>query len=191
MDHVFIKKENPYNYNENKHKIHLSDGEINTINCYRSYVPWHQVNPTGRLSSQAVCSIRVLFFSLTVLVLFNRLHRLYAVCFQISDFALSNKCTFFNIGILGIQGIQGFHCFQAFATQSVPKLPLNKIFQCGLAANNTTCVCVGKYFERLRRNAPCDRNPNTLKYKTTDSKNFVVCHVTRPCPCMTTSIIIR
>ena len=30
---------------------------------------------------------RVLFFSLTVVVLFNRLHRVYAVWFQISDFA--------------------------------------------------------------------------------------------------------
>ena len=28
LDHVFIKKEYPYNYNENKHKIHLSDREI-------------------------------------------------------------------------------------------------------------------------------------------------------------------
>ena len=41
---------------------------------------------------------------------------------------------------------------------------------CGLAANNTTCVCVYKYFERLRHNAPDDRNPNTLKYKTTDKR---------------------
>ena len=31
LDHVFIKKEYPYNNNENKHKIHLSDREINTI----------------------------------------------------------------------------------------------------------------------------------------------------------------
>ena len=41
---------------------------------------------------------------------------------------------------------------------------------CGLAANNTTCVCVYKYFERLHHNAPDDRNPNTLKYKTTDKR---------------------
>ena len=26
-----LKKEYPYNYNENKHMIHLSDREINTI----------------------------------------------------------------------------------------------------------------------------------------------------------------
>ena len=26
-----LKKEYPYNYNENKHNIHLSDREINTI----------------------------------------------------------------------------------------------------------------------------------------------------------------
>ena len=58
----------------------------------------------------------------------------------------------------------------AFATQSIPKLPLNKIFKCGLAANNTTCVCVRKYVERLRRDAPGDRDPNTLKYKTTDKR---------------------
>ena len=31
MDHLFIKKKYPYNYNENEHKIHLSDREINTI----------------------------------------------------------------------------------------------------------------------------------------------------------------
>ena len=75
------------------------------------------------------------------------------------------------IGILGIQDIQGIHCFhgfQAFAILSDPKLPLNNIFLCGLAANNTTCVCVYKYFERLPHNAPDDRNPITLKYKTTD-----------------------
>ena len=73
-------------------------------------------------------------------------------------------------GIHGIQGIQGFHGFQAFATQSVPKLPLNNIFQCGLAAINTTCICVCKYFACLRHNAPGDRNPNTLKYKITDQR---------------------
>ena len=33
-------------------------------------------------------------------------------------------------------------------------LPLNNIFWCRLAANNTTCVCVCKYFVRLRHNAP-------------------------------------
>ena len=49
-------------------------------------------------------------------------------------------------------------------------VPLNNIFWCGLAANNTTCVCVCEYFERLRYNTPGDRNPNTLKYKTTDIK---------------------
>ena len=31
LDRVFIKKEYPYNYNEKKHNIHLSDREINTI----------------------------------------------------------------------------------------------------------------------------------------------------------------
>ena len=64
---------------------------------------------------------RLLFFSLTVVVVFNRLHRVYAVWFQIYDFA------FFNQEI----GIQGFRGFQVFATQSVPKIPLyhtNNIF---------------------------------------------------------------
>ena len=61
--------------------------------------------------------------------------------------------------VLSIQGIQGF---QAFATQFVPKLPLNNIFQCGLAAIDTTCICVCKCFVRLRHNAPGDRNLNTL-----------------------------
>ena len=70
---------------------------------------------------------RLLFFSLTVVVLFNRLHRVYAVWFQIYDFTFLNKCTFFNQDI----GIQGFRGFQVFATQSVPKIPLyhtNNIF---------------------------------------------------------------
>ena len=91
-------------------------------------------------------------------MLFNRLHRIYAVWFQISDFAFYNEFTF------------SFRChgFQAFAILSDPKLPLNNIFLCGLASNNTTCACVYKYFERLPHNAPDDRNPITLKYKTTD-----------------------
>ena len=46
-----------------------------------------------------------------------------------------------------------------------------------------------------RLNAPGNRNPNTLEYITTDksfiSKNLVIRHVTRPCPCMITSIIIK
>ena len=80
-----LKKEYPYHCNENKYKIHLSDREIYTIRTViGSFVPYHQVNPTQRLSSQAVnASIRVLFFSLTVVVLFSRLHRVYAVWFQI------------------------------------------------------------------------------------------------------------
>ena len=92
-----IKKEYPYNYNENKHKIHLSDREINTIRAVIVAtfpdIKWiqHAVFLHYRLAS-----IRVLFFSLTVGVLFNRLHRVYAVWFQISDFAFYNKCTFFN-----------------------------------------------------------------------------------------------
>ena len=50
----------------------------------------------SRLFHMQFASIRVLFFSLTVVVLFNRLHRVYAVWFQISDFAFYNECTFFN-----------------------------------------------------------------------------------------------
>ena len=58
-------------------------------------------------------------------------------------------------------------------------------------SSNTTCVCVCKYFERLRYNASGDRNPNTLKYKTTDKRKSRARHVTRTCLCMTTSIIIK
>ena len=52
-----LKKEYPYNYNENKHNIHLSDREINTIRIVivATVAPWHQVNPIWRLSSLAVC----------------------------------------------------------------------------------------------------------------------------------------
>ena len=63
-------------------------------------------------------------------------------------------------------------------TQSVPNLPLNNIFWCRLAANNTTCVCVCKYFERLRHNAPGDRNPNVLKYKTKQKSGGSSCDPT-------------
>ena len=58
-----------------------------------------------------------------------------------------------------------------------------------------TCICVCKYFARLRHNAPGDRNPNTLIYKTMTKEfyrqNLVIRHLTRPCLCMTTSIIIK
>ena len=64
-----------------------------------------------------------------------------------------------------------------------------------IGAKKTTCVSVCKYFERLRYNASGDRNPNTLKYKTTDERvskqKSRARHVTRTCPCMTTSIIIK
>ena len=46
-----------------------------------------------------------------------------------------------------------------------------------MAANNTICVCVCKYFERLRRDTPSDRNLNTLKYKTTDKRVLYVQYV--------------
>ena len=124
-------------------------------------------------------SIRVLFFSLTVVVLLNRLHRVYAVWFQILLFSTGVRFSTKTLAylaykaykaLMAFQGIHGFHGFQAFATQFVPKIPLNNIFQCGLAAINTTCICVCKYFARLRHNAPGDRNPNTLKYKTIDQR---------------------
>ena len=57
-------------------------------------------------------------------------------------------------------------------TQSVPKLPLNNIFQSGLAAINTTYTCVCKYFARLRHNASGDRNPNKSKYKINDQRDI-------------------
>ena len=66
------------------------------------------------------------------------------------------------------------------------KLPLNNIFLRGLAANNTTCVYVCKYFERLRRDVPDDRN--TLKCKTTGKR---VLYAKIPWLVMTTSIIIK
>ena len=92
-----LKKEYPYNYNENKHMIHLSDREINTIRTVIAAtfpgIKWIQ---HGVFLHKQFAPIRVLFFSLTVIVLFNRLHSVYAVWFQISDFAFYNKCTFFN-----------------------------------------------------------------------------------------------
>ena len=92
-----FKKKYPYNYNEKKHKIHLSDRGINTIRTVIVAtfpgIKWIQ---HGVFLHEQFASIRVLFFSLTVVVFFNRLHRVYEVWFQISDFAFYNKCTFFN-----------------------------------------------------------------------------------------------
>ena len=92
MDHIFIEKEYSYNYNENKHKVHLSDREINTIGTVivATFFGIKSIQHGVFLHKQ-FASIRVLFFSLTVVVLFNRLHRVYAVWFQILDFAFYNK----------------------------------------------------------------------------------------------------
>ena len=90
-----LKKEYPYNYNENKHKIHLSDREINTIRTVivATFLAIKWIQHVVFLHKQ-FASIIVMFFSLTVVVLFNRLHRVYAVWFQISDFAFYNELTF-------------------------------------------------------------------------------------------------
>ena len=84
--------------------------------------------------------------------------------FQILHFTTSVRFSTKTLAYLAYKAFKAFMAFQAFAAQSVPKLPLSSIFQCGLAANNMTCVCVCKYFERLRY------NPNTLKYKTTEKR---------------------
>ena len=82
-------------------------------------------------------SIRVLFFSLTVVVLLNRLHRVYAVWFQILLFSTGVRFSTKTLAylaykaykaLMAFQGIHGFHGFQAFATQFVPKIPLSNIF---------------------------------------------------------------
>ena len=98
LKNIFSKeKEYPYNYNENKHKIHLCDREINTIRTVIvASLPGIKWIQHGVFLRKQFASIRVLFFNLTVVVLFNRLYRVYAVWFQISDFAFYKKCTFFN-----------------------------------------------------------------------------------------------
>ena len=96
MDHVFIKKEYPYNYNEKNHKIHLSEH--------------------GVFLHKQFASIWILFFILTVVVLFNRLHRVYAVWFQISDFAFYNELTFSTktLAYLAYKTYKAFNAFLAF-----------------------------------------------------------------------------
>ena len=57
-----------------------------------------------------------MFFSLTVVVLFNRLHRVYAVWFQISDFAFYNEFTFSTktLAYLAYKTYKAFNAFMAF-----------------------------------------------------------------------------
>ena len=83
LDHVFVKRKYPYNYSENKHKTHLSVNEINIIHVILATflgIKWIQHDV---FLHKQFAYIRVLFLSLTVVVLFNRLHRVYAVWFQI------------------------------------------------------------------------------------------------------------
>ena len=65
--------------------------------------------------------ISSLHYSLVV-VLFNRLHRVYAVWCQISDFAFYNKCTFFNrdIGIGKKKDDKKTKAFYDWATTGIP-----------------------------------------------------------------------
>ena len=58
----------------------------------------------------------VMFFSLTVVALFNRLHRVYAVWFQISDFAFYNEFTFSTktLAYLAYKTYKAFNAFMAF-----------------------------------------------------------------------------
>ena len=85
--------------------------------------------------------------------------------FKILHFITSAR---FSTKTLAYKAYKAFKAFMVFKVRDSirSKLPLNNIFQRRLAANNTTCVCVCKYFGRLSHNAPGDRNPNTLKYKT-------------------------
>ena len=59
-------------------------------------------------------SIRVLFFSLTVVVLFNRLHRVYAVWVQISDFAFLTTSVRFSTNKLVYLAYKAYKAYKAF-----------------------------------------------------------------------------
>ena len=60
--------------------------------------------------------IRVLFFSLTVVVLFNRLHRVYAVWFQISDLIFTTSLSFSTktLAYLANKAYKALKAFMAF-----------------------------------------------------------------------------
>ena len=55
-----------------------------------------------------------LFFSLTVAVLFNRLHRVYAVWFQSSDFAFFTTSVRFSTNTLAYLTYKAYKAFKAF-----------------------------------------------------------------------------
>ena len=92
--------------------------------------------------------------------------------FQILLFTTSERFSTKTLAYLAYKAFKAFMAFKRSRLNRFQKLPLNNIFQCGLAAIDTTCICVCKYFARLRHNAPGDRNPNTLKYKTSDQRVF-------------------
>ena len=101
--------------------------------------------------------------------------------------------TFFNqdIGILGIQGIEGiqgfhgFHGFQALATQSVPKLPRTIRLVYASVSILSVCAVMLRVIVIQTRWTQNDWRKSFIR------KNPVVRHVTRPCPCMTTWLIIK
>ena len=108
-------------------------------------------------------------------MLFNRLHRVYAVWVQISDFAFFTTSVRFSTNTLAYLAYNAYKVFKAFMAFKRSRLNPVQNYRSVTSFSvdwprTIRLVCVCKYFERLRHNAPGDRNPNTLKYKTTDKR---------------------
>ena len=143
-------------------------------------------------------------------MLFNRFPRVYAVWFQISDFTFFNKCMFFKA--LAYLAYKAYKAYKAFMTFKRSRLnPFQKYrsitsfsvdwpptIRLLYASLSILSVCTIKlqvivnqnHWTSIAKTTTPEQIQNGWQ-KSFISKNLVVRYVTRPCPCMPTSIIIR
>ena len=157
-----------------------------------------------------LASIRVLFFSLTVIVSFNRLLRVFAVWFQISVFfSTSVRFSTKTLPYLAYKAYKAYKAFMAFKRSRLnPFEKYCSITSFSVDWQRTIRLLYGSVdilsVYTIKLQVIVNQNHWTSIAKTTTpeqiqngwqksfiSKNLMVRQVTRPCPCMTTSIIIN
>ena len=170
------------------------------------------MNPTWRLSSQTVCILRVLFFSLTVIVLFSRLPSVYAVWFQIHILLFSTSVRF-STKTLVYLAYKAYKAYKAFTAFKRSRLNPFQTYRSTTSFSMDWPRTIRLLYEEsisilsvctIKLQVIVNQNHWTSIAKTTTpeqiqngrqrsfiSKNLMVRQVTRPCPCMTTSIIIK
>ena len=133
-------------------------------------------------------------------MLFNRLHRVYAVWFQISDFAFYNELTFSTktLAYLAYKTYKAFNAFMAFKRsrfspfqnyRSITSFCVDwpRTIRLVYASISILSVCA-----IMLQMIVIQTHWNTKRLtKEFYGQKSRVRHVTRPCPCMTTSIIIK